>query len=196
MADTETGLKWWVRYVIVPLIAGGGLVAIIVALLKPPDDRPRHVDQPKMNNLSGLPSPPAPTPTRMFHIVNSIPAYNNPEEILEAHRIDTQLYAALQELGAQVKMIGSRQNGCATDTPDIRTYLFQTFKPEVDPLYLRVYELDPGAPICSQISLSMPLNIGHALGKDNKTYKEIHILAECLFDNFNSAQKTADCLDK
>jgi hypothetical protein len=41
VADTETGLKWWVRYVIVPLIAGGGLVAIIVALLKPADDRPR-----------------------------------------------------------------------------------------------------------------------------------------------------------
>jgi hypothetical protein len=31
--DTETGLKWWMRYVIVPIIGGGGIIAIIVALI-------------------------------------------------------------------------------------------------------------------------------------------------------------------
>lgn len=32
-ANNETGVKWWIRYVVVPIIGGGGIVAIIVALL-------------------------------------------------------------------------------------------------------------------------------------------------------------------
>jgi hypothetical protein len=32
MGDLESGLKWWMRYVIVPLIGGGGLVAIFVSV--------------------------------------------------------------------------------------------------------------------------------------------------------------------
>jgi len=35
MADLEQGMKWWVRYLLVPLIGGGGLVAVVIALLKP-----------------------------------------------------------------------------------------------------------------------------------------------------------------
>jgi hypothetical protein len=31
MGDLETGPKWWVRYAVVPLLASGGLVAIIIA---------------------------------------------------------------------------------------------------------------------------------------------------------------------
>jgi len=33
MADEEKGLKWWLRYVIVPLIGGGGIIAIVVSVL-------------------------------------------------------------------------------------------------------------------------------------------------------------------
>jgi len=29
MADTEAGIKWWARYVIVPLLGGGSVIAII-----------------------------------------------------------------------------------------------------------------------------------------------------------------------
>ena len=36
MAETEMGSKWWIRYVAVPLLAGGGLVALIVALTPKP----------------------------------------------------------------------------------------------------------------------------------------------------------------
>jgi hypothetical protein len=32
----ETGLKWWLRYVFVPLIGGGGIIAIIAALISQP----------------------------------------------------------------------------------------------------------------------------------------------------------------
>lgn len=32
-AEQEHGLKWWLRYVIVPVIGGGGIVAIIVAFI-------------------------------------------------------------------------------------------------------------------------------------------------------------------
>jgi len=45
MSDGETGWKWWVRYVIVPLIGGGGLVAIIVASMS----SDRHPSNPKFD---------------------------------------------------------------------------------------------------------------------------------------------------
>ncbi len=32
-SDSETGWRWWLRYVIVPLIGSGGVVAIVVALI-------------------------------------------------------------------------------------------------------------------------------------------------------------------
>lgn len=31
MGESESGAKWWIRYVVVPLIGGGGLIALIVA---------------------------------------------------------------------------------------------------------------------------------------------------------------------
>jgi threonine dehydratase len=34
MPDNETGFKWWLRYVLVPIIGGGGIVAIIVAFVR------------------------------------------------------------------------------------------------------------------------------------------------------------------
>ena len=36
MAESETGLKWWLRYVVVPLVGSGGIVALIVAFLNRP----------------------------------------------------------------------------------------------------------------------------------------------------------------
>ena len=32
MASEETGPRWWIRYVIIPLIGGGGLVGLLVTL--------------------------------------------------------------------------------------------------------------------------------------------------------------------
>ena len=34
--DEEKGYKWWLRYVVIPLIGGGGVIALIVALLSQP----------------------------------------------------------------------------------------------------------------------------------------------------------------
>lgn len=36
MADIEDGHKWWIRYVIVPLIGGGGVIALLTVLLESP----------------------------------------------------------------------------------------------------------------------------------------------------------------
>ncbi len=57
MASDETGLKWWLRYVVVPLVGGGGLVAVFVAVLtRPPSSVPTPIPLP-----SALP----PTPGRL-----------------------------------------------------------------------------------------------------------------------------------
>ena len=37
MADTEHGIRWWIRYVIVPLIGGGGFIALMVAYINQPN---------------------------------------------------------------------------------------------------------------------------------------------------------------
>jgi len=53
MADGDTGIKWWARNVLVPLIGGGGLVTILVAYLNrapssapppTPDNKPAATD--------------------------------------------------------------------------------------------------------------------------------------------------------
>jgi hypothetical protein len=38
--DKERGFKWWLRYVIVPIIGSGGVVAIIIALMTRPANSP------------------------------------------------------------------------------------------------------------------------------------------------------------
>ena len=48
-SDTEQGYKWWIRYVVVPLIGGGGLIAIIVALLDRPTIPPLPTPIPAIN---------------------------------------------------------------------------------------------------------------------------------------------------
>ena len=44
MTDKEKGFKWWLRYIIVPLIAGSGLVTIFITLMgrNEPDPRPSN----------------------------------------------------------------------------------------------------------------------------------------------------------
>jgi hypothetical protein len=50
MPDTsETGIKWWMRYVVVPVLGGGGIIAIAVAVI----DRQPVSPQKKEANNSG-----------------------------------------------------------------------------------------------------------------------------------------------
>lgn len=58
MSNLESGLKWWIRYVIVPLVAGGGVIALIVTGLK--DDKRTELPMPVVTN----PGPATPTPMR------------------------------------------------------------------------------------------------------------------------------------
>ena len=57
MSELEKGLKWWLRYVIVPMLAGGGVLATLVAfLLRPPT-------QPSISKgVERAPAPPARSP--------------------------------------------------------------------------------------------------------------------------------------
>jgi hypothetical protein len=41
MDEPEKGIKWWLRYVIVPILGTGGIVAVVVAVLsRPPSTKP------------------------------------------------------------------------------------------------------------------------------------------------------------
>jgi hypothetical protein len=42
--EKEAGIKWWMRYVIVPILGGGGIIALIVALIGRPVDHSPVVD--------------------------------------------------------------------------------------------------------------------------------------------------------
>ena len=45
MGEVESGVKWWLRYVLVPLIGGGGLVALVLQL------GPKQTPKPTMGPL-------------------------------------------------------------------------------------------------------------------------------------------------
>lgn len=49
MADTETGIRWWLRYIVVPLLGGGGVIALIVASII-------QRNNPRSNRVSQNPS--------------------------------------------------------------------------------------------------------------------------------------------
>ena len=46
--DEEKGYKWWIRYVFVPLMGGGGIIAIIVALLSLREPTPIFTPTPNL----------------------------------------------------------------------------------------------------------------------------------------------------
>jgi hypothetical protein len=60
MAEEESGYKWWIRYVAVPLLTGGGVIAVIVATYF---HRPEPTTQPATPPTAEIPLPPGqPTP--------------------------------------------------------------------------------------------------------------------------------------
>jgi hypothetical protein len=38
--ENESGFKWWARYVIVPLVGGGGIITLVIALMNRPSVTP------------------------------------------------------------------------------------------------------------------------------------------------------------
>ncbi|HXM60233.1 MAG TPA: hypothetical protein VN950_05210 [Terriglobales bacterium] len=59
MAEEEKGARWWFRYVIVPIIGGGGAIAIITAMIErpPQSNRPAiQVSHSPYDNQPQLPS--------------------------------------------------------------------------------------------------------------------------------------------
>jgi len=54
--ENESGFKWWMRYVIVPLIGGGGVIAILVAKIEHPT-QPRAVPIGQDVNLEATEKP-------------------------------------------------------------------------------------------------------------------------------------------
>jgi len=56
MTESEHGLKWWLRFVIVPLIGGGGLIAIVVAVIdRPTQPTPVPILKGSLYNETQLP---------------------------------------------------------------------------------------------------------------------------------------------
>jgi hypothetical protein len=51
----ETGIRWWLRYVVVPIIGGGGIVAIVVALIQKPRE-PAHPAQETSVSAASVPT--------------------------------------------------------------------------------------------------------------------------------------------
>jgi hypothetical protein len=54
MAEVEHGLKWWIRFVIVPVVGSGGLIALFVGY--------GNRSTPPAQIIKGTPAPPRPTP--------------------------------------------------------------------------------------------------------------------------------------
>ena len=82
--ERERGFKWWLRYVIVPLIGGGGIVAIVVTIISSPTIKPP-------TSISVVPSPSATAkPEELISIVQEQQRKNVKESLGElAHQCFT-----------------------------------------------------------------------------------------------------------
>jgi hypothetical protein len=60
MADNESGLKWWMRYVIVPIIGGGGVIAVVVAVMEKPGVPPSISDHGSVTDKAPFKEPEKP----------------------------------------------------------------------------------------------------------------------------------------
>jgi len=55
MDEPEKGIKWWLRYVIVPILGTGGIIAVVVAVLsRPPSTNPLTLEKLRKVLISGL----------------------------------------------------------------------------------------------------------------------------------------------
>lgn len=61
--DKETGFRWWLRYVIVPLIGSGGIIAIVVAVINRPAPMPREQVKERNSPTQNPAQTPSPQPT-------------------------------------------------------------------------------------------------------------------------------------
>ncbi len=60
MADSDSGYKWWIRYVLVPILGGGGVIALVVANINRPI--PPQAAAPKTNVVAPQQNTPTPAP--------------------------------------------------------------------------------------------------------------------------------------
>jgi hypothetical protein len=74
MPDIEHGFKWWIRYVIVPLIGGGGAIAIVVAIINRPSPSPPQIVRGPAYNEGRTSNPGSPGPNAPAQETKSNPA--------------------------------------------------------------------------------------------------------------------------
>lgn len=66
MAELEEGYRWWLRYVIVPLVGGGGVIALIIAVIGNGQET-RKAEEDTANLVADILDNPDPMPvTRRF----------------------------------------------------------------------------------------------------------------------------------
>jgi hypothetical protein len=132
MADSEAGVKWWIRYVIVPLIGGGSLIALMIAFFA-------KKDEPYANSSKSIApvvaSPQAVTPTsraRMSSASGStgIKIEGSSDITLDHNTIDGFDTAIDVQNSSAVKAKGNLINGGRTSLN-----LSATPEPSVSPPY-------------------------------------------------------------
>jgi hypothetical protein len=68
MAEEEKGAKWWFRYVIVPIIGGGGAIAIITAMIEHPSESTRPAITEQASHPTPYDNQPQPQPPFKFRL--------------------------------------------------------------------------------------------------------------------------------
>ena len=76
MADQDSGYKWWIRYVLVPMIGGGGIVGLIIAYMNLAHESPKLQPVAPTSRQQTVEPSPAPSPA-----VEPVPAQNPIAEV-------------------------------------------------------------------------------------------------------------------
>ena len=104
-AGEERGLYWWVRYVVVPIIGGGGVIAIIVAFIArqsslPSGATPTFVSSPIVPAMTQLPESTTP-PNMQWTIIEGHIVLDPNGKYWEKYQDDSNLaglYLRLKDL--------------------------------------------------------------------------------------------------
>jgi acyl carrier protein len=105
LTDEEQGWKWWIRFVIVPLIAGGGFIAVVADLNRSPGLE----DEPQL-------------PTATSAVQGSLPIKVMPADTTEKHARSSEALVPEGTVKANLENVSERFSRVVTEQLSATTF--------------------------------------------------------------------------
>jgi hypothetical protein len=129
MAEMETGIKYWLRYIIVPLIGGGGIIAIIVALIPTGDDLKKHSSSKEPQTTQQEQPKPKMQESQLFFASSKSSAHVEKEIVIPAGEHVTLNWDVKSQLHGKLYVIARTISGATEYSDLVNPYDSKTYMP-------------------------------------------------------------------